>query len=176
MNTIDSKLTNYNVAATMPAASAQKAPAQQQNPATRQAGGTSGPVGITPKSDTGQTAAAGGNGLAPAYTVEISKEGAALSAAATASAAGSSAAPESTSATDQTTAAAATSQTANTAATASETTSGTNTSDLSAYTDSQLQQLLSNGKISRTEYDSEIAKREASQAKGNDSSVAAAST
>jgi hypothetical protein len=164
MNTIDSKLTNHNIAATMPAASAQKASTQQQNPAARQVGGTSGSAGITLKSDTGQTAAAGENGLAPAYTVEISQEGAALSAAATASTAGGSAAAESTKATDQTTPAAATSRTANTA-----TTSETNTSDLSTYTDSQLQQLLNDGKISRTEYDSELAKREAKQ---TDSSAA----
>jgi hypothetical protein len=161
MSTIDNRLTNLNIAATLPTASAQKSSAQQQNAAARQAGGTSGSADITLNavSGTGQTAAATGeDGLTPAYTVEISEKGAALSAAATASAAGGSAAPGTVRATDQNTTTAASSRTANTAATTSE----TNINNLSIYSDYQLQKLLNNGEISRKEYDGEIAKREGS--------------
>jgi hypothetical protein len=172
MSTIDNRLTNLNIAATLPAASAQKASAQQQNVAGRQAGGTSGATDITLNavSGTGQTAAATGeDGLTPAYTVEISEKGAAISAAATVSADGGSAAPGSAQATDQNTTTAASSGTANTAASTSE----TNINNLSIYNDYQLQKLLNNGEISRNEYNGEIVKREGNQVKESTGSVAA---
>ncbi len=170
MSTIDNRLTSFNTAATLPAASAQTASAQQRSGAARQAGGASGSADITLNtvSGTGRTVAASDeDGLAPAYEVEISEEGAALSAAATVSAAGRSAAAGSSGATDTNTTTAASYQTANTA-----NTSASNTNNLSIYSDYQLQKLLSNGDISRNEYNDEIAKRDGSQAKESTGSVA----
>jgi hypothetical protein len=158
MSTIDNRLTSFNNPATLPAASAQTASAQQQNGVARQTGGASGSadIALNTVSGTGQTAAATGeDGLTPAYTVEISEEGAALSAA------GGSAAAGSTRATDKNPTTATSSRTTNTVATTSE----TNTNNLSIYSDYQLQKLLSNGEISRNEYDGEVAKREGHQAK-----------
>jgi len=168
MSTIDNRLTSFNTTATRPAASAQTASAQQPNGGARQTGGASGSADITLNtvSGTSQTAAATGeDGLTPAYTVEISEEGAALSAADGSAAAGSARA------TDPNTTTAASSGTTNTAATTSE----TNTSNLSIYSDYQLQKLLSNGEISRNEYAGEVAKRDGRQAKEGTGSASALS-
>lgn len=85
------------------------------------------------------------NTISPAYSVEISKEGADLNSQSSVSASNA-AQPSSTNKSSTTT---------------SASSSSSSTENLSQYTDFQLQQMLNAGKISQSEYNTEITKRQA---------------
>ncbi len=110
---------------------------------SQQASAASGSVDVTSAAPpaASQAVSPPGTDFSPAYTVEISEEGAQLSsqAAAASDAASSGAA----------------------AGAATTTESESDTANLSIYSDYQLQQMLGAGKITQSEYNAEIAKRAA---------------
>lgn len=123
-------------------------PAQATKPQTGDDANSaaSGSVDVTsaaPPAASRTAASPPGTDYSPAYTVEISAEGSQLSsqAAAAAGAAPSGAA----------------------AGTAATTESESDTANLSVYSDYQLQQMLSDGEITPSEYNAEIARRAAKQ-------------
>lgn len=111
-----------------------------------------------------QTVSPPGADYSPAYTVEISEEGAQLSSQPAPS---SNAAPANAAPAGAPPAGPAPSGAAAGAARASETDADddtdTTTTSLASYSDSQLQQMLTSGAITQSEYSAEIARREAAK-------------
>ncbi|MDR7867117.1 MAG: hypothetical protein RIN56_09855 [Sporomusaceae bacterium] len=109
-----------------------------------------------------QTVSPPGADYSPAYTVEISEEGAQLSSQPAPS---SNAAPANAAPTGAPPAGPAPSGAAAGATRASETDADddTGTTSLASYSDSQLQQMLTSGAITQSEYSAEIARREAAK-------------
>ena len=99
-----------------------------------------------------QTVSPPGTDYSPAYTVEISEEGSQLNAQPAPSA---NAAPSGASPAGPAPAAATTSET--------DADDSSDTTSLAIYSDSQLQQMLTNGAITQSEYSAEIARREAAK-------------
>lgn len=144
MNQIGNIQPGGNAAGTQYANPAQTIKTQNEEQTTSQQ--VSAASGTAPAA--AQTASPPGTDFSPAYTVEISEEGSQLNSQAASAA---SAAPTGTPAAGTTT--------------TSETTSddGSDTATLAIYSDSQLQQMLSSGEITQSEYNAEIARREATK-------------
>ena len=109
--------------------------------------------------------------VSPAYSVEISQEGSRLNSATISAQAEENSTSEtqnSASATNGTTAASSSSSktdsaSSSTTATSNEDSDSSSTSDLSQYSEAQLQQMLNKGEISQSEYNAEISKRQAKE-------------
>ena len=123
--------------------------------------------------------------LSPAYTVEISSAGAQLSASEQASAATKTAATSQEAATapagtlvlaSPPSAAASAVQSADTTSSEMSETSDAASADLSQYSDAQLKTMLSNGEISQSAYNAELAKRKQEEQAAIENNVAGTST
>ena len=122
--------------------------------------------------------------LSPAYTVEISSAGAQLSASEQASAATKTAATSQAATAPAGTlvpasppsAAASAVQSADTTSSEMSETSDAASADLSQYSDAQLKTMLSNGEISQSAYNAELAKRKQEEQAAIENNVAGTST
>ena len=122
--------------------------------------------------------------LSPAYTVEISSAGAQLSASEQASAATKTAATSQAATapagtlvpTSPPSAAASAVQSADTTSSEMSETSDAASADLSQYSDAQLKTMLSNGEISQSAYNAELAKRKQEEQAAIENNVAGTST
>ena len=173
MNQINNTLPSGNTTESLYASTQTKKP-PENDPNLQQTNSSAASVNIISSTGTAvsQTASTAVNSISPAYTVEISEEGTQLNSL-NASKTGkepSTGNPSASSPGNATSSVNDASQTSGSAASiaptssvesAAEYDSASDTTNLSQYNDSQLKNMLNKGKLTQSEYNTEIAKREA---------------
>jgi hypothetical protein len=174
MNQISNTLPSGNTTGSWYASSTQTKKPPEDDTQLQQTNSSADSVNIISSTGTAvnQTVSPAGTSISPAYSVEISEEGTqlnSLNASKTGeepptgnpSASSPDNATSSVNDASQTSGSSASSAPASSVESATEDDSASDTTSLSQYNDSQLKSMLNKGKITQTEYNAEIAKREA---------------
>ena len=173
MNQISNTLTSGNTTGSLYASSTQTKKPPEDDTKLQQTNSSANSVNIISSTGTAvsQTVSPAGNSISPAYSIEISEEGTQLNSL-NASKTGKepptgkpASSPDNATSSvkdaSQTSVSSASSAPTSSVESATEDDSASDTTNLSQYNDSQLKSMLNKGKITQSEYNAEIANREA---------------
>ena len=174
MNQISNTLPSGNTTGSLYASSTQTKKPPEDDTKLQQTNSSADSVNIISSTGTAvsQTVSPAGDSISPAYSVEISEEGTQLNSLNSSktdkepptgkpSASSPDKATSSVNDASQTSGSAASSAPTSSVESAIEDDSASTTTNLSQYSDSQLESMLNKGKITQSDYNTEIAKREA---------------